>query len=91
MPLEQPESDQQVTGSTFTGFPTVIAGVYFGSGNVGSLPAYVQTFLLDPSGALYITTSGTLPSAPAPGTIWPAGPTQIFTSGPQAVSGTIGV
>lgn len=91
MPLEQPESDQQVTGSTFVGFPTVIAGVYFGSGNVGSLPAYVQTFLLDPSGALYITTSGSVSVASPPGMLWPAGPTQIFTSGPQAVSGTIGV
>jgi len=63
MPLENNEGDTQLTGSTFGGEPVVVGGVYYGSGTVGSLPAYVQTLLLDVSGAVYVTTTGTLPVA----------------------------
>src|SRR5271169_4630433 len=92
MPLEQPESDQQVTGSTFTGYPTVVAGVYYGSGNVGSLPAYVQSIQTDISGAQYITTSGSLPvvvTTPVQATI--AGQVSVNNfPATQNVSGTVG-
>ena len=61
MPLENDEGDSQLTGSTFSGNPSTVGGVYYGSGNVGALPAYVKAFQVDPSGSLYITTSGSLP------------------------------
>src|SRR5579863_31556 len=93
------------TGSTANGFPVTDGGVYYGSGNVGSLPAYVQSMQVDPSGAVYITTSGSLPvyiaggtimaTVPQPLEVWnfsPVGVTgsvNVYTSGPQAVSGTV--
>lgn len=89
MPLENNEGDSQLTGSTFNGEPTVVGGVYYGSGTVGNLPAYVQSIQTDVSGAQYITTSGSLPTVPAAGSVWPAGPTQVYTSGPQNVSGNV--
>jgi hypothetical protein len=130
MPLEIGETDSQLTGSTASGFTSVVGGVYYGSGNVGSLPAYVQAFQVDPSGSLFITATGSLAvhidsqvkvsNFPATqnvsGTVtaeignWPAifgvsssspsgfwfagtsgvsGTVQVYTSGPQAVSGSV--
>jgi hypothetical protein len=62
MPLENNETaGSVVTGSTYAGYPDVVGGVYYGSGNVGSLPAYVQSLRVDSSGSVYVTTSGSLP------------------------------
>lgn len=49
----------QLTGSTFTGLPVVVAGVFYTSGVLNS-GSYVKTLQTDISGAVYITTSGTL-------------------------------
>lgn len=57
MPLEQPNSDQQLTGSTFFGYPAVAGGIYYGSGSQGSLPAYVTSLQTDASGSLFVTAS----------------------------------
>ena len=51
-------SGSQLTGSTFSGLPVVGGGVWFASGGG---PAYVKSLQTDISGALYVTTSGTLP------------------------------
>ena len=56
MPLTIEDVAQQVTGSTFIGEPTIVGGVYYGSGAA----AYVQTLQTDVSGALFITSSGSL-------------------------------
>lgn len=108
MPLENDEGeDLQLSGSTFTGNITVVGGVYYGSGNVGSLPAYVQSLRVDPSGSIFVTASGSLPvhlDAPVQATIagqigvnnFPAyqavsGSVNTYTSGLQGVSGTVQV
>jgi hypothetical protein len=75
-PAVQAVSGSQLTGSTFGGFPVVQGGVYYGSGNVGSLPAYVRAIQTDVSGAVYVTTSGSL---------------AVTVSAPVSVSGTINI
>src|SRR5579864_7427728 len=107
MPLAIEEANSQVTGSTFDGGPSVVGGIYYGSGNVGSLPAYVQSLRVDPSGSVFVTASGSLPvhiDAPIQATIggevsvanFPAvqavsGNVGTYTSGLQGVSGTVQV
>jgi hypothetical protein len=56
MPLSNDDVADQVTGSTFFGIPDVVGGVYYTSG-----AAYIQTIQVDPSGSVYVTTSGSLP------------------------------
>jgi hypothetical protein len=114
MPLENDEaSGALLTGSTFSGYPQTVGGVYYGSGSAGALPAYVTSIQTDISGAQYITTSGSLPVVGTLGIIsgtitanaviqnWPAvigvsgtftstpGPTNVYTSGLQGISGTV--
>src|SRR5579885_324320 len=79
------------TGSTANGYPVTIGGVYYGSGNVGSLPAYVQSMQVDPSGAVYITTTGSLPVYIAGGMITAnvPQPLEVWQSGPVGVSASV--
>lgn len=83
------------TGSTANGFPVTVGGVYYGSGNVGSLPAYVQSLQVDPSGSLYITTSGSLPvtlqgNSSVSVNNFPTNQ-QVWTAGPVGVTGSVAV
>ena len=86
-------SGSQLTGSTFAGSPVVAGGVYFGSGNIGSLPVYVKALQTDISGAQYITTTGSLPVAVV-GTVPVSLASQVQVSNfpaTQNVSGTVTV
>lgn len=65
-------SGSQLTGSTFHGYPLVAGGVFFASGGG---PAYVKSLKTDISGALYVTTSGSIPV-----TVTNAAPSQISTT-----------
>jgi len=83
------------TGSTANGFPVTVGGVYYGSGNVGSLPAYVQSIQVDPSGSVYITTTGSLPvtlqgNSSVSVNNFPSNQ-QVWTAGPVGVSGTVAI
>lgn len=90
------------TGSTANGFPVTVGGVYYGSGNVGNLPAYVQSIQVDPSGSVYITTTGSLAVAPGDGAVFPvavqgtvpvslAQAIQVWQEGPVGVTGSVSV
>jgi hypothetical protein len=96
-------SGSQLSGSTFNGFPVVGGGVYYGSGNVGSLPAFVRALQTDVSGALYVTVTGSIPVTVA-GTVnvdvtnFPAvqpvsftQPVQVWSEGPTGVTGSVNV
>jgi hypothetical protein len=81
------------TGSTANGFPVTVGGVYYGSGNVGSLPAYVQSIQVDPSGSVYITTTGSLPvtlqgNSSVSVNNFPSNQ-QVWTAGPVGVTGSV--
>jgi len=65
-------SGSQLSGSTFHGYPLVAGGVFFASGGG---PAYVTSLKTDVSGALYVTTSGSIPV-----TVTNAAPSQISTT-----------
>jgi len=91
-PAVQAVSGSQITGSTFIGSPVVMGGVFLTGSSIGISASIVKAIQTDISGAVYITTSGTLPvsfSTANPLTV--NGTVQTWTSAPQAVSGTVQV
>jgi hypothetical protein len=86
----QSVSGSQLTGSTFSGYPVAIGGVYYGSGNVGNLPAFLQTIQTDVSGAVYVTTTGSLPVYIAGGSITAnvPQPLEVWQQGVVGISGS---
>lgn len=105
-PLVQAVSGSQLTGSTFAGSPVVIGGVFYTSGILGS-GSYVKTIETDISGAVYITTSGSIPvsttgsaglqvsfgSLPQPVSMSNSGPIGVFLTGsiPVTITGSAGL
>lgn len=59
-PAVQQVSGSQLTGSTFSGFPVVVGGAWNSGSQVGNAQ-YVKAIAVDPSGSVYITSSGSLP------------------------------
>lgn len=90
-PVVQAVSGSQLTGSTFAGSPEVVGGVF--ASVSGSIVKAVQT---DVSGAVYVTTTGSLPVHVDgqlsinnfPATQRVSGSVSIFTQGAQAVTGS---
>jgi uncharacterized phage-associated protein len=71
-------SGSQLTGSTFTGSPVVIGGVYLTGSSIGVSASLVRAIQTDISGAVYITTSGTIPVS-------------FSTANPLSVTGSVAV
>jgi hypothetical protein len=102
-PAVQAVSGSQLSGSTFNGYPVVGGGVYYGSGNVGNLPAYVRPFQTDVSGALYVTVTGSIPvtvsgtinvdvtNFPAVQAVSFTQPVQVWELGPSGITGSVNV
>lgn len=86
-PEVQAVSGSQLSGSTFAGSPVVVGGTY-ASGN------YVKAVQVDISGALYITTSGSLPvtgGIQVLNQVTVTGSVLALPSGIQQVSGSLAV
>ena len=70
-PAVEAVSGSQLTGSTFSGFPVVVGGAYLSGGVGPSNTQYVRAIATDVSGAVYVTSTGSLSVAPGDGVTFP--------------------
>jgi hypothetical protein len=81
-PAVQAVSGSQLTGSTYIGFPVVMGGVFLTGTLIGVSASIVKALQTDISGALYVTTTGSLP-------VTVIGPVQVWSAATLGVSGTV--